>query len=856
VTPILNRSLRAALIGVVGASLALTPAAVPTAQAAPSPDVTIALLNFNDFHGRIEANNTVRFAGTIEAERATYGDANTLLLSAGDSIGASLFASATQADQPTIDVLNALGLKASAVGNHEFDKGFTDLTDRVINGVTPDSTPANWDYLGANVYAKGTTTPALKEYSIHTIDGVRVGVIGVVTQETASLVSPAGISTLDFGDEVDAVNRVAAELKDGIESPTNGEADVIVAEIHDGATLSSSASVDLAAAKAASPAFTDIVDNTVPAVDVIFNGHTHQTYAWKDGDRAIVQAASYGTNLGKVVLTYNTTSGTVTDAQASVLTRSTAAVADLVAAYPRVAEVNTITNEALAHAALVGNEPIGEIKADITTAFSGGSYSPEGVWTGTIRDNRAEESTLGNLVANSLLATLSDADRGGAEIGVVNPGGLRGELYYAKSGAETTDGVVTYAEANSVLPFVNNLWTTTLSGAQLKQTLEEQWQPDGSSRTYLALGLSNNVTYTYDPTASRNNRITSVWVNGKLVKATDSFRIGTFSFLTSGGDNFATLAAGTNAKDSGLVDYEAWIDYLKLHKPTAPNFAKPSAVVTAASTAKVGDSYTVAVSDLDLTSRGAPQNTSVEVRVGSTLVTTVPISAGAATATFTMPSTEDVTLTALPSNTLVRVPVTTTPLATTTTVTVNKTKVPYGTAITATAKVTGTSAGTVKFTVAGKSVTAPLVNGTATAKLPNTIAVGTHQVVASFVADKVAAASSSAPVTIKVTKANVVVIGKAMVKFASVKKPFTFTVRTKALGEDVWATGTLKTYLHGHLVAKTTLTEADKGTKKITIATKYLKWYGRGASLTSITKLTGSATTKDETVKFIRLILF
>jgi hypothetical protein len=66
----------------------------------------------------------------------------------------------------------------------------------------------------------------------------------------------------------------------------------------------------------------------------------------------------------------------------------------------------------------------------------------------------------------------------------------------------------------------------------------------------------------------------------------------------------------------------------------------------------------------------------------------------------------------------------------------------------------------------------------------------------------------------------------------------------------------MKTYLHGHLVAKTTLTAADKGTKEITISSKYLKWYGRGSSLTSVTELTGSATTKDATVKFIRLILF
>jgi 5'-nucleotidase len=562
-----------------------------------------------------------------------------------------------------------------------------------------------------------------------------------------------------------------------------------------------------------------------------------------------VQAASYGTNVGKVVLTVDSTTKAITSATASVLTR--AASANLT--YPRVAAVDTIVTAALTHAAVVGDQPIGEVTADITTAFAGGSYV-NGVWTGGARDDRSKESTMGTLVANSLLETLSNPDRGGATIGLTNPGGLRGELYYAKSGAEATDGIVTYAEANSVLPFVNNLWTTTLTGAQLKQVLEEQWQPDGSSRPYLALGLSSNVSYTYDALASRNNRITGVWINGTLVKADDSITVGTVSFLATGGDNFTTMSKGTNAKDSGLVDYEAWIEYLKGHKPTAPSYAKPGVGLVAASTAKVGESYTVEVSDLNLTSRGAPENTSLEVRVGDTLVTTVPVSGGAASATFTMPSTENVTLTAKPSNTVVRVPVTTTPLATSTTLTVNKTKVPYGTAITATATVTGTTSGTVSFAVAGKTVTAPLVNGVATATLPNTIPVGTQQVVASFVADSVAAASSSAPVTIKVVKAKVVVINKAQISVTSAKKPFTFTVKTKALGDGVWATGTLKTYLHGKLVAKTTLTQADQGTKKITIASKYLKRYGRGW-LTAHTTLTGSSTNSDATVKLIRLIL-
>lgn len=659
------------------------------------------------------------------------------------------------------------------------------------------------------------------------------------------------MSTLDFGDEVAAMNRVATQLKDGNEA--NGEADIVVAEFHDGANLSASPSVDLAAAKADSPDFADLVDNTSPKVDVLFNGHTHMTYAWTDAShsgRPIVQAASYGTKLGKVVIDYNTATKAITSVDASVLLR--AETADT--SYPRVAAVSSIVSDALAHAAIVGNQPIGELTANITTAFGGGAYT-DGVWTGGGRDNRAKPSTMGTLVADSLLATLSDPSRGGAEIGVVNPGGLRAELYYAKSGVETNDGVISYSEANSVLPFVNNLWTTTLTGAQLKQVLEEQWQPDGASRAYLALGLSKNVSYTYDPAAARNSRITSIWINGKLVLPTDEIRVGTFNFLTTGGDNFATMAKGSAAKDSGLVDYEAWIDYLKAHKPVAPNFAKSSAVLSAASTAKVGQPYSVTVSDLDLTSLGSPLNTSVEVRVGDTLVTRVPVSSGAATATFTMPSTGAVTLTALPSKTVVRVPVTTEALATSTTLKLAKTTVSYGTSVRATAKVTGASTGKVRFTAGSRSVEANLVGGVATATLPADLAVGKHRVVASFVADQVAAASSSAPVTIKVTKASVKVINKVAFATVSAQKPFRFTIATKALGTGVWATGTVKVYLHGKVVTTVKLTKADRGTKKVTVAAKYLARYGRGSSVTIKANLTSSATTKDAVLKLIRLRL-
>ncbi|WP_230297784.1 ExeM/NucH family extracellular endonuclease [Actinomyces provencensis] len=313
----------------------------------PRDTVSLGLLNINDFHGRIDSN-TVAFAGTIEEQRADirHQGGSSLFISAGDNIGASLFASSSQDDQPTIDVLNALELKSSAVGNHEFDKGYQDLVDRVINGKDGND-KAQFDYLGANVYLKGTTMPALKEYAIHDVAGVRVAVIGAITQETPTLVSPGGIAELTFGDPIEAVNRVTAQLTDGDES--NGEADVIVAEYHEGAGSGTPDGATLDQEIAEGGAFADIVNETSPEVDVIFTGHTHKQYAWDapvpgtDRTRPVLQTGSYGENIGRVDLTYDTESDTVTAYTQRNVPRTKTASAKLIASYPRVAEVNEIT---------------------------------------------------------------------------------------------------------------------------------------------------------------------------------------------------------------------------------------------------------------------------------------------------------------------------------------------------------------------------------------------------------------------------------------------------------------------------------------------------------------------------------
>jgi 5'-nucleotidase len=750
----------------------------------PTGPVDLTLLNINDFHGRIDAN-TVAFAGTVEQQRAAAEAAGgaAVFLSAGDNIGASLFASAVAEDQPTIDVLNALDLAASAVGNHEFDRGYADLVDRVVAG----GSNAAFPYLGANVYAKGTQDPALDEYTLLDVAGVTVAVIGVVTQETPTLVTPGGIADLDFGDPVEAVNRVAARLSDGDES--NGEADVIVAEYHEGAGAGTPDGATLEEEIAAGGAFSEIATLTSADVDVIFTGHTHKQYAWygpasedpaSGWTRPIVQTGSYGENIGKVTLTYDPATDAVTDLAGSNVARlapatgqtAAAFAAELAATYPRAAEVKTIVDAALAEAAVIGDQPKGSVTADITTAYAGGGYTGTGgTYAGGTRDDRSKESTLGSLVADALLDTLASPDRGGAQIGVVNPGGLRAELLYAP------DGTVTYAEANAVLPFVNNLWTTTLTGAQVVTMLEQQWQtnPDGTipSRPYLQLGLSDNITYTYDETQPLGSRITSVTVDGAPIDPEAGYRVGTFSFLAQGGDNFRVLAQGTGTADSGLIDRDAWIAYLEANPGLTPDFAERAVGVPALPDEVVaGEDLTFPVTGLDLTSLGSPQNTTLDVRLDGASIGSAALTSGAGTVTVAVPAgttagAHTLTLVAAPSATTVTLPLTVAEpagpalLTSSTSLVTTRSSQSYNTllpaVLIASVRVENTwfPSGTVEFRegdqVVGRS---RVVLGLALDVIPRKTAVGSHQYTATFVPSdpSTVAGSTSNPVTVTVKK--------------------------------------------------------------------------------------------------------
>src|SRR5690606_28947498 len=91
---------------------------------------------------------------------------------------------------------------------------------------------SDFPYVAANI-VDDNGDPVYDPYTIIDVDGVSVGFIGAITEEMPALVSPAGIVGLTFSDMGEAVNTYSAQLSDGDE--TNGEADVIVVLVHDGA---------------------------------------------------------------------------------------------------------------------------------------------------------------------------------------------------------------------------------------------------------------------------------------------------------------------------------------------------------------------------------------------------------------------------------------------------------------------------------------------------------------------------------------------------------------------------------------------------------------------------------------------
>lgn len=592
----------AAALAVAAAAVAVAPSPAPTASAVGT--VTINLVTVNDFHGRIARDGAAAGAAALSTAvkqiRAT--NPNTVFAAAGDLIGASTFTSFIANDKPTIDSLNAAGLEVSAVGNHEFDQGFADLMNRVLP-------LANWEYIGANVHTTDGS-PNLPEYWTQTFEGVTIGFVGAVTDELPSLVSPAGIANLTIEDPVTAANRVANQLSDG--NPANGEADVVVMLVHEGA-----ATTAIESAVDPNSRFGKIVLGANANIDAIVSGHTHLAYNHVINGRPVISSGQYGEKFSNMTIEVDATTKQILS-MSNVIVDATVIPGNGVKFTDDPAVAPIVAN-AVSTAAVLGAVPLGTTTADILR--------------GSAATNRGSESTLGNFVADVQLWSANQI--GGAEIAFMNPGGLRTDILFAP------DGVVTYAEAAGVQPFANTLITMDLTGAQVKTVLEQQWQPAGASRPILHLGVNKELKFTYNPNATAGNHITGIWLNGVAIDPAATYRVVVNSFLAAGGDNFLELAKGTNKADTGKIDLQSMVDYMAAFKQVSPDYVQRAYGIVPVTPNAVGEPLVVNVSSLDMTNANEPKSGTANATIGGVAFpaatvdpTVVPVSDETGRATF------------------------------------------------------------------------------------------------------------------------------------------------------------------------------------------------------------------------------
>jgi 5'-nucleotidase len=547
-----NRRSRRLLLGV---ALAAALPAVQFAEAQTvSSTVDIQLLGLNDFHGNLEppAGSSGRI-GTVNTGGAEYlashirelrsTNQNTLVVHAGDLIGASPITSAIFKDEPTIEVMRMIGLDVLGVGNHEFDEGVVELQRIAGGGCHPVEgcfdgvyAGATFPTLAANVVDKKTGMSVLPSWEIRNVGGVKIGFIGITLEGTPTIVSPSGVVGLEFQAEAKAMNRVSALLKNSY------GVNAIVALVHEGVVPADT--TDPQGCNGVKGPILDIVKNTSKDVDVFVTGHTHQPYVCTIDGRTVTSAASFGRLITKIDLKVDRQTGEVASVNARnvLVTRTVTPAADVLS------YVNRIKARALPKTGRV----IGKISADITRA-----------------NNPAGESALGNLIADSQLAATSSADTGKAVIALMNPGGIRTDLVASQISASEQPGEVTFGESFSVQPFGNNLMTITMTGQDIIDALEQQFDnpTPGANRI---LSVSKGFTYSWSPSAPLKSKVSDVKLDGKALDPKAKYRVTVNNFLADGGDIFPAFTKGTD-RLGGVVDLDALEAQLKAGTLSPPD---------------------------------------------------------------------------------------------------------------------------------------------------------------------------------------------------------------------------------------------------------------------------------------------
>ena len=547
------------LVATIGALMLALPAAVgakgdPPDRAGERAQTTeVQILALNDFHGNLEPpTGSGGRIGTTDAGGVEYlathvrqlretNPKNTVFVSAGDLIGATPLISALFHDEPTIEAFNLMGLDYNGVGNHEFDEGVDELLRMQDGGCHPvdgcaDGDPfhgAEFDFLAANVKYKADGETIFPPYAIHHFNGVKVAFVGMTLEGTPSIVSPAGISHVDFFDEADTVNALVPELK-------RQNVETIVVLLHEGGSSGLPLNeTTINQCGTLSGPLPPIVERMDDEIDVVVTGHTNWAVNCVVDGKIVTGAAHQGRLVTDIDLTISRATKDVVAVSVNnrIMTRDV----------PKAADLTELVTKYKTLSAPLANRVIGTITSDITRTA-----------------NTAGESALGDVIADAQLWATTPPDLGGAQIAFMNAGGIRADLTFAQISGGEGPGEVTYGEAFTVQPFGNSLVTMTLTGAQIDALLEQQFTGGIG-----ILQVSDGFTYTRSASAPAGSKVSDLELNGTPIDPGASYRVTVNSFLAEGGDNYTVLREGTD-RLGGDVDLDALVKYFEANSPIAP----------------------------------------------------------------------------------------------------------------------------------------------------------------------------------------------------------------------------------------------------------------------------------------------